>query len=217
MAHIRLYKPTDLGPCIQIFKKTADSSLNTPNLLTLGSYLWCRPYLKLSPQTSFILDNGSGKAVGYCIGTANTRSFARKWRKEYLPYLAETKDDHDPVIFSPPEEAEGRESDLLGSLWTNIDEGMNSSIPGLWEAFPGHLHIDILSEFQGQGWGGKMIETLLETLKDEGCIGVHMGVVASNHRALRFYERLGFERCKGVSEGGEGGRKGGAVIMVKEL
>lgn len=62
-----------------------------------------------------------------------------------------------------------------------------------------------------------MIEKLLEALKEEGCIELHMGVVASNHRALRFYERLGFERCKGVNEGGEVGRKGGAVIMVEEL
>ncbi|EME79895.1 uncharacterized protein MYCFIDRAFT_64416 [Pseudocercospora fijiensis CIRAD86] len=188
MAHIRLYHPTDLPSCIQIFQETADSSLNTPNLLTLGSYLWCRPYLTLSPPKSFVLDSGSGKAVGYCIATSNTRSFARNWRKEYLASLTSSKDEHDPIIFSSPS-----------------------------EAFPGHLHIDILPEFQGQGWGGKIIEKLLGTLKEEGCVGVHMGVVASNHRALGFYERLGFERCKDVSESGEVGRKGGAVIMVKEL
>jgi ribosomal protein S18 acetylase RimI-like enzyme len=81
----------------------------------------------------------------------------------------------------------------------------------------GHLHINVLPSHQGQGHGRFLIEALLKALKAAACEGVHMGVVAGNAGALRFYERNGFTKFKGIAEGGELGRRGGTVIMTKKL
>jgi ribosomal protein S18 acetylase RimI-like enzyme len=61
-------------------------------------------------------------------------------------------------------------------------------------AYPAHLHIDILPEGQGQGWGRKLIETLTGRMRELGVSAVHLGVAPTNHRAIAFYEAVGFHR-----------------------
>jgi hypothetical protein len=93
--------------------------------------------------------------------------------------------------------------------------------PELLSTYPAHLHIDILPEFTGQGWGEQLMSVFLATIsEDEGAHGVHLGMVATNDRARRFYYRLGFELCGEVLDSGasgEVGRNGGAVCLVKKL
>jgi ribosomal protein S18 acetylase RimI-like enzyme len=45
---------------------------------------------------------------------------------------------------------------------------------------------------------------LLGVLRDRGAPGVHLGVDAGNHRAMGFYEHLGFTRL-GPDHDGSGG------------
>jgi RimJ/RimL family protein N-acetyltransferase len=64
------------------------------------------------------------------------------------------------------------------------------------------------------------MDTFLKKLQELGVGGVHLGMVASNAGARRFYERLGFQLCDGVLDdgaSGELGRKGDAVCLVKQL
>jgi ribosomal protein S18 acetylase RimI-like enzyme len=64
------------------------------------------------------------------------------------------------------------------------------------------------------------MDAFLAKVKGFGAKGVHLGMVASNTGAQRFYERLGFEVCKEVLDGGksgEVGRDGDALCMVKSL
>lgn len=90
----------------------------------------------------------------------------------------------------------------------------------LLSKYPAHLHINILPEFTGLGWGQKLMSAFLPAVKGLGAGGVHLGMVASNDGARRFYERLGFELCGEVLDGGESGeagRDGGAKCLVKSL
>lgn len=216
MAYVRPYSGKDFERCIEIFSETADESLHFEPGLTLGSYLWCRPYLHLSPSTCFVLDDGAGRAVGYCIGTPNTAEFCQRWRKDYLPSLSR---ESDPLVFQRAglENEHPKVPSLLDSLWNDIEGGCNGSVDGLWDAYPGHLHINILPSHQRQGYGPPLIQALAGELTAKSCKGIHMGVVASNMGALKFYERNGFARYVGVADGGLIGRKGGTVIMVKSL
>ena len=52
------------------------------------------------------------------------------------------------------------------------------------EDYPSHLHIDLLPEAQGAGFGRVLIETLCGTLARMGSSGVYVGVAATNARAL---------------------------------
>ncbi len=62
--------------------------------------------------------------------------------------------------------------------------------------YPSHLHIDLLPPAQGRGHGRAMIEAVLDSLAAAGSPGVHLGVGATNVRAIGFYEHLGFERLR---------------------
>ena len=58
--------------------------------------------------------------------------------------------------------------------------------------YPAHLHIDLLPELQGQGFGRRLIDTLRAALAARGVPAVHLGMDAANTGARAFYDRLGF-------------------------
>jgi GNAT superfamily N-acetyltransferase len=58
--------------------------------------------------------------------------------------------------------------------------------------YPAHLHIDLLPELQGQGFGRRLIETLDDALARAGVSGVHLEASAANTGAVAFYPRVGF-------------------------
>jgi ribosomal protein S18 acetylase RimI-like enzyme len=60
------------------------------------------------------------------------------------------------------------------------------------DAFPAHLHINLLPSVQGQGLGRELIRTMLTALRERGIPAVHLGVSATNVSASAFYRRLGF-------------------------
>jgi GNAT superfamily N-acetyltransferase len=61
--------------------------------------------------------------------------------------------------------------------------------PSAFSLWPSHLHIDLLPEVQGRGFGVLMIQHLLSQLKHAGSSGVHLEMAASNLKALTFYQK----------------------------
>jgi GNAT superfamily N-acetyltransferase len=90
----------------------------------------------------------------------------------------------------------------------------------LVEAYRATMHIDLLGEWQGKGWGRKMIERFVESVRMAGEAGkkaevdfgrgIHIGVAGENTKVVPFYEKVGFR----VYEGGE---KEGNVWMTRDL
>lgn len=84
------------------------------------------------------------------------------------------------------------------------------------------MHIDLLPDFQGKGWGKQMIERFVGSVKDavaqQGAgdpkldygKGIQIGVSGENTKVIPFYEKLQFR----VYEGGE---KEGNVWLVRDL
>jgi ribosomal protein S18 acetylase RimI-like enzyme len=58
--------------------------------------------------------------------------------------------------------------------------------------YPAHLHINLLPEARGLGWGRQLIERLQQRLREAGVVGLHVVPLADNSRAQAFYERIGF-------------------------
>lgn len=82
------------------------------------------------------------------------------------------------------------------------------------------MHIDILPEWQKKGWGRKLIEAFFEEVKRDGAGGVHLDMVRHNVNARAFYERIGFEVCPQVLDGGASGEigvNGIVATLVKRL
>lgn len=176
--------------------------------------MWCRPYITLNASYCFILDDGTGTAVGYILCAPDTQLFVERFRDEFLGVVKQAG------IQEPAESNVASDNDMATQFRHDVyhpENMLQAEYPRLLEEYPAHLHIDILESHQSQRWGEKMIETLLEKLRGKGVRGVHLGMDANNSRAGKFYDRLGFEPFEGMNEQGEVGRIGGAIYRVKRV
>jgi GNAT superfamily N-acetyltransferase len=143
--------------------------------------LFAGPYVFLEPDFAFVLDDGR-RAVGYVIGTPDTAAFARAYRARWIPRLA----GRYPV---PPDPPTSQDEEMLALHY----QPERLVRPGL-EAYPAHLHIDLLPEAQGRGYGRALIESaLISALSQAGIPGVHLTMDPANTAARDFYTAVGFE------------------------
>ena len=50
--------------------------------------LFAASYCHLEPELAVVLDDGSGRAAGYVLGTANTDQFVKNFRAARIPRVA---------------------------------------------------------------------------------------------------------------------------------
>ena len=183
MNTIRLATPEDRSILLEICLLTGNSGQDASGLFNekqmLGDY-YVAPYLDTDPDYSFVLSQGS-QVTGYAIATINTSVFNKYLDEVYLPRVREK---YRPQIKTFTE----AEKDL----WERYTEehGSDSKFA---ESYPSQLHIDLLSQAQGQGFGRALMEKLLAALKAGGSPGVQLILSANNERAFEFYRRLKFQ------------------------
>jgi ribosomal protein S18 acetylase RimI-like enzyme len=148
------------------------------------------PYLKFEPDLALMLEDEQG-VCGYALGALDSRSFYDRYEHEWRPALC--------AQFPPPTGS--------ASNWTRVQavhhiyHHPDYFCPEPYDQFPSHLHIDLLSRKHRQGFGGQMMNELMNRLRDKGSPGVHLGMSASNDRAYRFYASLGFVELIRQGEG----------------
>jgi ribosomal protein S18 acetylase RimI-like enzyme len=179
---IRPYRPDDRDDVYRICVLTGESGGDATGLYPprLIPDVYAGPYLELEPDLAFVVDTGSGVA-GYVIGTSDTRAFVERYRDEWLPGFT--------ARYPRPEPGT-----VPRHVSEMIDAGLRPErmlIPEVDE-YPAHLHIDILPELQGAGWGRALIGTLLDTLAGRGIQRLHLSMSPANTGARAFYDRLGF-------------------------
>ena len=75
------------------------------------------------------------------------------------------------------------------SQWTRVSRFIRRiTIPDYfcpepYDAYPSHLHIDLLPRAQGRGYGRRMLEQMMDMLRRRGSPGAHLGVSVLNTRA----------------------------------
>lgn len=185
---------------------------------TIGSYLWYRAYTVLVPDTCVVLDDGEGRVVGYCIGTADTTLFAARWREDFV-------DTIDPEHVPKPDirtDDPLMDGDMAKGFRSSAYNASCSSLqdwPDTLQQFPAHMHIDILPAYQRKGYGTLLINAFFKKVKSVGAKGVHLDMVKSNGKAKAFYERIGFRTGPQVLDGGASGESGvnGIVLNLVKL
>ncbi|MFI7597868.1 GNAT family N-acetyltransferase [Actinoplanes sp. NPDC049681] len=180
---IRSYRSGDLDAVYDICVRTADAGGDARGQYSsdrLMGDIFAAPYVILEPEHAHVLDDGTGTAVGYVLGTADTERFARRYREEWLPVTAGRY--REPA--GPPQTAE----DGMLALHFRPERMV---VPELAD-YPAHLHIDLLPEWQGKGWGRGLISAFLDGLRAAGVPRVHLGMAERNTAARIFYDRLGF-------------------------
>ncbi len=60
--------------------------------------------------------------------------------------------------------------------------------------WPAHLHIDLLPSIRGRGVGATLIRTWTDHLQAAGVPGCYLETLGENHRAMAFFEAMGFQR-----------------------
>lgn len=183
---IRPYVNHDFGAVYHVCLKTGDAGQDASHLYDdpkLLGHRYVGPYVSLQPELAFILEDEQG-VCGYVLGAHDTKAFYQAYLTTWLPQVT----PHIPDPSGDP------------NLWTPTEHLQHElhhprlEVPEALQTFPSHLHIDLLPRAQGQGNGQRMMHTLLDSLRDQNSPGVHLGVSPHNHRAQRFYQKLGFDR-----------------------
>lgn len=181
MSSIRPYQPGDRDDVYSVCIRTGASGGDAT-----GTYrdddlipdVFAGPYVTYQPDLAFVVDTGEHVA-GYVIAVADSAAFVDWYADQWLPVFS-ARYPLDTARDDREREAITYGLDVRGTL-----------IPELAD-YPAHLHIDLLPELQGQGFGRALIRTLLAALRDRGVPGVYLRMSPTNHGARAFYERLGF-------------------------
>lgn len=178
---IRRYLPADFDDVSDVCLRTAEKGEDATGVYAsdeLMADIFARPYVALEPEHAFVLDTGN-RVSGYILCASDTAGFVRRYRSEWLPSFS-IKYEHQ----SPPRTAD----ELIRHLGFTPERML---IPELRQ-YPAHLHIDVLPEFQRQGHGRALMQTLIAALQALGVPGLHLTMDPANTKARAFYDRLGF-------------------------
>lgn len=181
--HIRPYRRSDVDRLYEICLRTGAAGEDATELVEdprLFGALYAAPYGVLEPEHALVIDDDSGAAIGYALGALDTRAFEARCEAEWWPPLRERH----PV---------GGGGNHLDQLLITMLHHPHLADDDVVAAYPSHLHIDLLPEAQGAGWGRRLMEHLQEALRADGSSGVHLGVSTRNEGALGFYAHLGYQ------------------------
>ena len=178
---VRLYQPPDLADVYNICVKTGANGGDSTGQFSNDDLLpdvYAGPYVTLQPDLAFVVETGD-RVAGYIVAAADTRSFVDRYRDVWLPGFAAKY----PLV----ESSISAEQRMI-RMGYNPEYMLSAGL----QDYPAHLHIDLLPEVQGQGFGRLLVRTLLDALRSRSVAGVQLGVGGENLKARAFYARLGF-------------------------
>ena len=142
--------------------------------------LFLEPYLTYAISWAWVVDDKKAGPVGYLVAVPDTIGFSTWWRQRWTPWFGERYPRAHPAR-SPEEELIELGFDPEQLLIDEVD------------AYPAHLHLDLLPDAQGTGLGRDLVQTLLKALARDKVPGVHLTMDPANIGARQFYTHLGFE------------------------
>ncbi len=178
---IRQARVGDEEALYQICLKTAKAGKDASEVYSDPHYpglLYVIPYVKFEPELAFVL-SCDDKVLGYCVATSNTRQFEQTLATQWWPNLQQQYLDR--------KEEKPFDNKVLGQI-----RHPSTASEQLVSDWPAHLHINLLPEAQSGGYGSRLIEAVINALKDKNVPGVHLGVNLQNEQVCGFYQKQGF-------------------------
>lgn len=169
MPQIRSYEPRDKKAVQDICLITSvglDAEFKLQRHI-LACY--CNYYLEKEPQNCFVLTNDADEAVGYILCAENYFAYEESFTRIYLT-----------------------QARCLGLKYYIESKAEIVAHRVFRNDFPSHLHINLLPEYQGKGYGTMLLDTLKAHLKAQGYSSLMLVCGTSNTGAINFYTKNGF-------------------------
>lgn len=187
MPAIRPYRPDDRAVVARVCLETAAGGADATGVYsddTLMPEVYALPYVEYAPDLAFVVEDDDGRVGGYVLGVADTAAFIDWYAREWAPGFRARHPSPGPPTAHRPAYTEAQ----------LIADGCDPERMRIAEldAYPAHLHIDLLPALQGRGLGRRLIDALRTELAGRGVPAVHLGLDPANTGARAFYERLGF-------------------------
>jgi GNAT superfamily N-acetyltransferase len=198
MIKLRRYESDDLNALYAVSLATGHEGGDASRLYDdakLMGHVYSAPYALLEPTLVLVVDDGDDEVLGFAAGATDTLSWEDVLERDWWPALRGQYPD-------PDEASRAR--------WT-ADQRRVSAIHhperaprDVVEAYPAHLHLNLLPRAQGRGVGRMLLTAWLELAAKRGAAGIHVGVNRANTRALRFWSQNSFTGL--IAVGREDGR-----------
>ncbi len=178
---IRQAQISDLPYIYDICIKTGFNGQDATDILTdkyiVGQY-YAAPYLHYDIDTCFVITDRS-IPKGYIVGTSYTENFNEWMNRTWLPEIREKY----PKWLNPISDYEKFLIDTIHEDCYCLD---------FLNAYPSHLHIDLLPSVQRKGFGRQLMEEFIKSIKMKGSTGLYVIVDTANPEAIAFYKKVGF-------------------------
>jgi GNAT superfamily N-acetyltransferase len=201
MIKLRQFRSGDLNALYAISLATGHEGGDASHLYEdarLMGHIYSAPYALLEPGLVLVVVDGD-EVTGFAAGAIDTLLWEDVLERNWWPALRRRYPD--------PEETS------LAS-WT-ADQRRASAIHhpkraprDVVDAYPAHLHLNLLPGAQGRGVGLMLLKAWLELASQRGATAVHVGVNRANLRALRFWSQNSFKDLNPK------GRMGGRTVWM---
>ena len=186
MVTLRPFEPNDLDAFYAISLATGHAGADASHLHEdpkLIGHIYSAPYALLAPDLVIVAADDEGVA-GYVVGALDTTAWEESLERLWWPKL---RHEYDDPTASPRD------------TWTH-DQRRASVIhhPGrtptaLTDAWPAHLHLNLLPRVQRRGVGSSLLEAWLQRAAARGVSAAHVGVNRENVGGLGFWGARGFK------------------------
>lgn len=142
-------------------------------------------YTDVESASSFVVED-DGRVIGYLLGCLDSDRY-RAWVKKELEPSIIGQAFRRGVLWRP-----GTAPLAWRFLFDWIRE--RRRIADTDHCHPAHLHINLLPEGRGRGYGKKLMQSYFKLLQTHGIGGVFLETTSENVKAVEFFSSLGFVR-----------------------
>lgn len=186
MIKLREFRSGDLDALYAISLATGHEGGDASHLYRdaeLMGHIYSAPYALLEPGLVLVAVDGD-EVAGFAAGAVNTLQWEDVLEQSWWPALRRRYPDPDAASLAS---------------WT-ADQRRAAAIHhperaprDVVNAYPAHLHLNLLPSVQGRGVGSMLLRAWLELASTRGATAVHVGVNRANLRALRFWRQNSFQ------------------------
>lgn len=187
MIDIRPVDAGDIEALYSISLRTALAGEDASHLYRdpkMMGHIYVAPYALLAPDLGLVAQDEQGVA-GFVVGTLDTPAWEERLEREWWPALRQCYAD--PAAIPP----EARTLDEFRAFWIHHPLRTPASVT---DAYPAHLHLNLLPRLQGRGIGAQLLDAWLELATKRRASAFHVGVNRANPRGIRFWQKQGFGR-----------------------